>query len=87
MNILKQHLLNVLENMCVPDSVDSCDSSVLTDIVTVSPFAPIFVQIDCARVSSSIIDFIQLEMTCNNVCVVEIGRCVGAKCECACCAM
>lgn len=39
--------------MCVPDSVDSCDSSVLTVTVTVSPFAPIFVQIDCDRVSRS----------------------------------
>lgn len=28
----------------VPDSVDSCDSSVLTDIDSVSPFSPIFVQ-------------------------------------------
>lgn len=39
---------------CVPDSVDSCDSSVLTVTVIVSPFAPIFVQIDCDRVSCSI---------------------------------
>ena len=30
--------------VCVPDSVASWDSSVLTDIITVSPFSPIFVQ-------------------------------------------
>lgn len=60
--------------MCVPDTVAWCDSSVLTDIVTISPFAPIFVQIDCVSVPDSIyIDSILNINEMDSVCVCMCG--------------